>query len=115
MKNYIVIIALSLLAACSTAPIHVDTNSVPPPVFQPVMPAQIVTLPVQWVVLTQTQLKELVLKNDPSAVYYALDPQNMKNLGLDLAEFQRYIQDERIVILSYQKFYEALQPKSSSK
>lgn len=100
--------AVLLLAACGTDPIQVNTISSPPPVFNPVMPSQIVTVPVRWVVITQSQIQEMAKKNDPNVVFYSLDPGNFQNLAVNMAEIQRYLQDQRIVILTYQKYYSGL-------
>ena len=109
MKKIITLIgAVFLLAACGTDPIQVNTISSPPPLFNPVMPSQIVTVPVHWTVLTQTQIREIEKKNDPNVVLYALDPTNMSNLSVNMAEIKRYLEEQRVVILTYGKYYGGL-------
>jgi len=107
MKKFLTLTALVLLSGCST-PIQVDNLNSQPPLFQPAMPAQIVTVPVKWTVLTQKQIQLLAQQNNPNVVYYSLDPNNFQNLAVNLAEIQRYIQDEKIVILAYGQYYGGL-------
>jgi uncharacterized lipoprotein YajG len=109
MNKLLTLIATAfILAACASDPIQIDTINNPPPVFSPAAPAQIETVPVHWTVLTQKQIQELAKKNDPNVVFYALDATNFQNLALNMTEIQRYLQDQKIVILTYKKYYEGL-------
>lgn len=106
MNKFITLAAMTiLLTACGTDPIQVDTVSNPPPAFTPSMPAQVIPDPVHWTVLTQTQIQEIAKANDPNFVMYALDPESMENLGTNMAEIQRYMQEQKVMILGYDSYY----------
>jgi uncharacterized lipoprotein YajG len=114
MNKFITLIgAVLLLSACATDPIQVNTISSPPPEFNPVMPSQIVTVPVVWTVLTQNQIQQLAKTNDPHVVFYSLDPSNMENLSVNIADIQRYMQDQKLLILSYQDYYNGLKTQQT--
>jgi uncharacterized lipoprotein YajG len=111
-KFFALISTLVLLAACAS-PLQVDNINNAAPVFSPVMPAQIVTAPVSWTVLTQKQIQELAKKNDPKLVLYALDPNNFENLATNMTDIQRFMQEQKLVLIAYRNYYSGSNPTTN--
>jgi hypothetical protein len=95
-----------LLVGCAGSDVTVHTISDNPPALNLPLPAQLQMLPVKWQVITQAQIQKLAKQNNPNIVIYAVDPSNFQNLALNAAEIQRYIQDQKIIILTYKQYYE---------
>lgn len=116
--NKFLTIALTtfLLVGCAgVQDIDVHTINDTPPVLAPELPAQIQTLPVHWVVLTQAQIQELAKQNNPNVVFYALDADNFQNLAINMTEVQRYLEQQKIIVLTYKKYYEGYKITPNSK
>jgi hypothetical protein len=110
MNKFLITASLLLLSACAGVDqVDVHTVNDNPPALNVQLPSQIVTRSVQWTVLTQAQIQELAKQNNPNVVFFALDSDNFQNLSLNMAEIQRYLEQEKVVVLTYKKYYEGLQ------
>lgn len=104
------LIALLFLASCAGKDKPIETTVTvndlgETVIIIPVRPESVNTLPVEWKVLTNTILLDLV--NSPSftqdgIVFYALTVQDYENLSLTIAELLRYIEQQNEIIVYYE-------------
>ena len=71
----------------------------------PVRPESVNALPVEWKVLTNTIILDMVNAEDFTSegiVFYALTVKDYENLALTLADLLRYIEHQNEIILYYE-------------
>jgi hypothetical protein len=116
MNKFItVVIASLILVGCAGTDVNVHTLNSNAPALEPSLPTQIQTLPVHWTVLTNTQIQELAKQNNADVVYYALDAQNFQNLSLTMSEVQRFLGEEKNVVIAYRNYYDGTIDKAPKK
>ena len=114
------LLPLSFLAGCSwlsphpsppAQPVEVVRVEIPAPVYHPVLPEKVSTLPVEWTVLTpdimQEYVEDLEAGEAPVNVWYALTTKGYENLSQNIAEVQRYIRQ----VLNIVDYYKSLDAK----
>lgn len=107
--DIILLIFLLLVTGCSTQPM---TDVIVQPNAPMAIPTtQPLTLsPVQWQVMSLSQLKKLVTDlqaSDQQVVLFSLDTKNFNNLSLNLIEFERYINEQKAILLMLKKIVAA--------
>lgn len=55
--------------------------------------------PVNWVILTRPELEKLLSDKNATFVLYSLDQENLQNLTGNLDDLQRYIAEQKAVIV----------------
>lgn len=55
--------------------------------------------PVNWVILTRPELEKLLSDKNATFVLYSLDQENLQNLTGNLDDMQRYIAEQKAVIV----------------
>ena len=118
--NLKVLLITSFLTGCSwlspqtrapAQPVEVVKIEIPAPVYHPVLPSKIKTMPVQWTVLTpeimQEYVQDLEAGEAPVNVWYALTTKGYENLSQNMAEVQRYIRQ----VLNIVDYYKSLDDK----
>ena len=63
-------------------------------------------LPVKFYVVTEKnyeEFKERFKKENGEYVFYAMSVPDYENLGLDIAELRRYIEQQKVLIIYYEK------------
>ena len=66
--------------------------------------------PVEWVVVTPENVDFILDSLDESGneqVLIALTPGEYERLSIDIAELRRYINNQRAILIRYQKYYES--------
>jgi len=66
--------------------------------------------PVEWVVVTPQNIEFILDSLDESGneqVLIALTPNDYERLSIDIAELRRYINNQRAILIRYQKYYES--------
>ena len=70
------------------------------------MPKPVKMLPVKFYVVTEKnyeEFKEKFTKENGDYVFYAVSVPSYENLALDMAELRRYIEQQKEIIIYYQK------------
>lgn len=114
MRICSLLIALSLLGGCSwfggseilPEPIVVTKiETVPLRIYQPPLPAQIDMVGITWFVITEEnaeeKFKEIEKILDGQVVIFALTPDGYEKMAGNLQEMQRYILQQKELILYY--------------
>lgn len=107
--KYLLLIPLLFLISCAKpalAPVEVVINDLQQQVIIiPVRPDSVNALPVEWKVLTNTILLDMVNADsfaEEGIVFYALTVEDYENLALTLAELLRYIEQQNEIIVYYE-------------
>lgn len=112
------LILLPLLSGCANFQkneLVVRTKPVEKPKLSVSLPAAVKMSPIEWVVITDKNYKDVIekLKDGNGAVFLvAMDEPNYKALAMNNARLLRYIREEKAVIAAYKKYYEP-QPAES--
>lgn len=112
--NKILIIILALtITGCSmfgtkpVPPVHVEKRVQPVPVFHPPLPEGVTWQEVKWKVLTPEimaqYLKDLEDGNAPAIAWYALTPEGYRALSENVADVQRYIEQNNALLVYYRE------------
>lgn len=100
VKTLAAVLLAGLVTACASPdpiPQQVRFPRVAAPDVQPV------TLnPVRWRVMTETEVRSLSESREP-VVLFVLDAENYRNLGLNLIEIRRHIEEQRAAIIFLQR------------
>jgi hypothetical protein len=116
MNRFFKITAVTLLlVGCAGTDVNVHTINSNAPALEPNLPTQIQTLPVHWTVLTNTQIQALAKENNKDLVFYALDAENFQNLSITMTEVQRFLGEEKNVVISYRNYYDGTIDKTTKK
>ena len=87
-------------------PVEIVTIEKPAPVFHPVLPEQIVFLPVEWKILTPSDMEQYItdLKagEAPVNVWYGLTTKGYENLSANMADIKRYLRQILNIVDYYQ-------------
>ena len=108
------LLLLVSLSSCSWKPekeIVVQTKIVNPVIEIKQRPKGVKMLPVKFYVVTEKnyeQFKEKFKKENGDFVFYAMSVPSYENLALDMAELRRYIEQQKEIIIYYEK---AVKPK----
>tara|TARA_Y100001937_G_scaffold87966_1_gene119009 strand:+ start:349 stop:702 length:354 start_codon:yes stop_codon:yes gene_type:complete len=108
------LLLLVSLSSCSWKPekeIVVQTKIVNPVIEIKQRPKGVKMLPVKFYVVTEKnyeQFKEKFKKDNGDFVFYAMSVPSYENLALDMAELRRYIEQQKEIIIYYEK---AVKPK----
>ena len=108
------LLLLVSLSSCSWKPekeIVVQTKIVNPVIEIKQRPKGVKMLPVKFYVVTEKnyeQFKEKFNKEYGDFVFYAMSVPSYENLALDMAELRRYIEQQKEIIIYYEK---AVKPK----
>ena len=110
LKRFLTCLSLLLLlSSCSWMPekeIVTITKVVKPVIDVKPMPKSVKMLPVKFYVVTEKnyeEFKEKFTKENGDYVFYAMSVPSYENLALDMAELRRYIEQQKEIIIYYQK------------
>jgi hypothetical protein len=98
---------LATLAGCaSVTPITVNTVPTNFQIAQPADPAPLKLSKIKFSVVTQATMQTFIAaqikaQGNPNPVFIVLDTNGYKAIRLNLAELQRYIQDQKQIIVYY--------------
>ena len=96
------------------APVEVVTVVKKAPVYHPVLPDSINTVPVEWTVLNaelmQEYLNDYEEGNAPTNVWYSLTSKGYENLSFNMAEVKRYLRQ----VLNIVEYYKSLDEERDS-
>ena len=120
MKKLLTCLTVStlLLSSCSWKPekeIVTVEKVITPTIAVAQKPKAIKMLDAKIIVITENNLQEVVKKVKTGMgefVIYGLDPLSFKNLALNFEQIKRYIEQQKEVILYYEK---AVKPKQEKK
>ena len=103
------LLLLVSLSSCSWTPekqVVVQTKLVKPVIEIKERPKGVKMLPVKFYVVTQKnyeEFKERFKKENGDFVFYAMSVPSYENLALDMAELRRYIEQQKEIIIYYEK------------
>ena len=103
------LLLLVSLSSCSWKPekeVVVQTKIVKPVIEIKERPKGVKMLPVKFYVVTQKnyeEFKERFKKENGDFVFYAMSVPSYENLALDMAELRRYIEQQKEIIIYYEK------------
>ena len=103
------LLLLVSLSSCSWKPekeLVVQTKIVKPVIEIKERPKGVKMLPVKFYVVTQKnyeEFKERFKKDNGEFVFYAMSVPSYENLALDMAELRRYIEQQKEIIIYYEK------------
>ena len=103
------LLLLVSLSSCSWKPekeVVVQTKIVKPVIEIKERPKGVKMLPVKFYVVTEKnyeQFKEKFKKENGDFVFYAMSVPSYENLALDMAELRRYIEQQKEIIIYYEK------------
>ena len=118
MNNLLTLATAILLNGCAllpsfesdvpkVRPVEVVTIEKPAPMYHPPLPSEIVSVPVEWKVLTpatmEEYLKDLREGAAPSTAWYAVTTKGYENLSTNMAEIKRYLRQALSVIEYYRQ------------
>ena len=101
--------SLLLLASCSWKPEKETvtvTKIVKPVIEVKPWPKPVKMLPVKFFVVTEKnyeEFKQRFTKDNKDYVFYAISVPSYANLALDMAELRRYIEQQKEIIIYYEK------------
>ena len=111
-KKFLIFWSLLLLvslSSCSWKPekeVVVQTKIVKPVIEIKERPKGVKMLPVKFYVVTEKnyeEFKEKFKKDNGDFVFYAMSVPSYENLALDMAELRRYIEQQKEIIIYYEK------------
>ena len=111
-KKFLIFWSLLLLvslSSCSWKPekeVVVQTKIVNPVIEIKERPKGVKMLPVKFYVVTEKnydEFKERFKKENGEFVFYAMSVPSYENLALDMAELRRYIEQQKEIIIYYEK------------
>ena len=111
-KKFLIFWSLLLLvslSSCSWKPekeVVVQTKIVKPVIEIKERPKGVKMLPVKFYVVTEKnyeEFKERFKKDNGEFVFYAMSVPSYENLALDMAELRRYIEQQKEIIIYYEK------------
>ena len=112
--KYLALIGILFLTACGSPEPEVPVR--PPSYFPPInhiaAPRPVVMRNVDFYVVTPATYDEFVTRytnENGELVYIAMSTQDYENLTFNLADLQRYIKQQKAVIVYYQKTIDDLQ------
>ena len=103
------LLLLVSLSSCSWKPekeVVVQTKIVKPVIEIKERPKGVKMLPVKFYVVTEKnydEFKERFKKENGEFVFYAMSVHSYDNLALDMAELRRYIEQQKEIIIYYEK------------
>ena len=103
------VLLLVSLSSCSWKPekeVVVQTKIVKPVIEIKERPKGVKMLPVKFYVVTEKnyeEFKEKFKKDNGDFVFYAMSVPSYENLALDMAELRRYIEQQKEIIIYYEK------------
>ena len=103
------LLLLVTLSSCSWKPekeVVVQTKIVKPVIEIKERPKGVKMLPVKFYVVTEKnyeEVKERFKKQNGEFVFYAMSVPSYENLALDMAELRRYIEQQKEIIIYYEK------------
>ena len=103
------LLLLVSLSSCSWKPekqVVVQTKLVKPVIEIKERPKGVKMLPVKFYVVTEKnyeEFKERFKKDNGEFVFYAMSVPSYENLALDMAELRRYIEQQKEIIIYYEK------------
>lgn len=101
---------LCFLSACSkpVEPIEIKTTPVNVPVLTVPTADQIITRPVEWIIITENNYKEVFerLKNEnKDVVLFGVTGEGYENLSLNIADLRTHIEQKNAIIVAYKRYY----------
>ena len=103
------LLLLVTLSSCSWKPekeVVVQTKIVKPVIEIKERPKGVKMLPVKFYVVTEKnyeEFKQRFKKENGEFVFYAMSVPSYENLALDMAELRRYIEQQKEIIIYYEK------------
>ena len=107
MKKIFAITVLPFLAACQTDQIDIKTVQITPQI--PVQPRPVpvrLYKNVRWYVVTEKTYNKFIKRYkrlEGTGTFYAISPNDYKKIALNIAELKRYIQQQKALIVYYEK------------
>ena len=119
LPRSLILLASLLLPSCAlldrpepvpqVRPVEIVTIEKPAPVFHPVLPEQIVFLPVEWKILTPSEMEQYItdLKagEAPVNVWYGLTTKGYENLSANMGDIKRYLRQILNIVDYYQDLH----------
>lgn len=112
MNKLLLVLAVVMLAACGPAPEPTRPPGYFPPINPVAMPRPVVMRDVDFFVVTPATYQEFEQRftnENGELVYIAMSTQDYENMAFNIADLRRYIQQQKAVIVYYQKSIEDLQ------
>lgn len=102
---------LTILSGCSSKPQTIEISTSPVAKPQLVLPTsdQIVTRPVEWIIVTPenaTQVFDELRKKNQRVVLFAVTDKGYENISLNLNDIRTYIQQQQLIIVAYNQYYQ---------
>jgi len=119
LPRSLILLASLLLPSCAlldrpepvpqVRPVEVVTIEKPAPVFHPVLPEQIVFLPVEWKILTPSEMEQYItdlkVGEAPVNVWYGLTTKGYENLSANMGDIKRYLRQILNIVDYYQDLH----------
>ena len=110
-KNFLLILSLLLLSSCSwirepEKEIVTVTEIVKPQIGIAERPKGLSMQKVNWYVVTKENYEEFSQrfeKSEGDLVFYAMSVRSYENLALNMADIKRYIEQQKEIIIYYEK------------
>lgn len=111
IKLLFIIPLVLVLAACNTTqePLRISTEIVDRPTLNLPSPRPVTQRPVEWVVITQSNLEEKISEiqdENGNITLFAVNATGYENLSLNASELRRYIQQQNAIIRAMKQYYE---------
>lgn len=106
------ILAISILSACSTKPQPVEIRTVTAPRPNIIVPQvdEFQSRNVEWIIVTPENVEEVfndLRDRNVSVVLFALTDRGYENISLNMADIIKLIQQQQSIIAAYERYYEA--------
>ena len=104
--SLLLLVSLSMCSWKQEKEVVVQTKIVKPVIEIKERPKGVKMLPVKFYVVTEKnyeEFKEKFTKENGYYVFYAMSVPHYENLALDMAELRRYIEQQKEIIIYYQK------------
>lgn len=104
------IAALLVLSACSpkVEPIKITTTPAKMPALAVPSADQIVTRPVEWIIITENNYEEVFQKlraENKDVVLFGITAEGYQNLSLNINDIRTHIEQKNAIIVAYKKYY----------
>lgn len=109
MNKWLIILGtLFLIAGCGEDKIEISTKPIDIQIAKPADPPAVNMLPITFKVITKDNLDEFIqemskLQNNVNPVFIAMSINDYENMSLNLADLKRYIEQQKEIIVYYQK------------
>lgn len=101
---------LIFLSGCSAKvePIEIKTTPVNTPVLSVPNADQIITRPVEWIIITENNYEQVfdrLRKENNDVVLFGITAKGYENLSLNIADLRTHIEQKNAIIIAYKRYY----------